>query len=139
MFFDFENVLVFAFILERFTGRASRADSARTVFIGDDLLDRRQDRFHRWFVPISRHVPTPLNAPLIPLIFGKWFYFCLLGLCVNRAGSRSISRRAARIWSGGGPGQASIRKMAGIRMGRVSDIVENDPDFGLTAEEICRY
>lgn len=36
-------------------------------------------------------------------------------------------------------GQASIRKVAGIRMGRVSDIVENEPDFGLTAEEICRY
>jgi muramoyltetrapeptide carboxypeptidase len=36
-------------------------------------------------------------------------------------------------------GQASIRQVAGIRMGRVSDIVENDPDFGLTAEEIARY
>jgi muramoyltetrapeptide carboxypeptidase len=36
-------------------------------------------------------------------------------------------------------GQASIRRVAGIRMGRVSDVVENDPDFGLTAEEICRY
>jgi len=36
-------------------------------------------------------------------------------------------------------GQASIRRVAGIRMGRVSAIVENDPDFGLTADEICRY
>ena len=36
-------------------------------------------------------------------------------------------------------GQASIRKVAGIRLGRVSDIVENDPDFGLTPEEIVRY
>ena len=36
-------------------------------------------------------------------------------------------------------GQASIRRVAGIRLGRVSDIVENDPDFGLTAEEIVRY
>jgi muramoyltetrapeptide carboxypeptidase len=36
-------------------------------------------------------------------------------------------------------GQASIRRVAGIRMGRVSDVVANDPDFGLTAEEICRY
>ena len=36
-------------------------------------------------------------------------------------------------------GQASIRKVAGIRMGRVSNVVENDPDFGLTAEEIARY
>ena len=36
-------------------------------------------------------------------------------------------------------GQASIRKVAGIRMGRVSNIVENDPDFGLTADEVCRY
>ncbi|MDP2763617.1 MAG: hypothetical protein Q8O54_02130, partial [Brevundimonas sp.] len=36
-------------------------------------------------------------------------------------------------------GQASIRKVAGIRMGRVSNITYNEPDFGLTAEEICRY
>ena len=36
-------------------------------------------------------------------------------------------------------GQASIRKVAGIRLGRVSAIVENDPDFGLTPEEIVRY
>lgn len=36
-------------------------------------------------------------------------------------------------------GQASIRRVAGIRLGRVSNIVENDPDFGLTAEEIVRY
>ena len=35
-------------------------------------------------------------------------------------------------------GQASIRKVAGIRMGRVSDITYNEPDFGLTAEEIAR-
>ena len=35
--------------------------------------------------------------------------------------------------------QASIRRVAGLRLGRVSDIVENDPEFGLTAEEIARY
>lgn len=36
-------------------------------------------------------------------------------------------------------GQALIRKCAGIRMGRVSDVTENDPDFGMTAVEIARY
>ncbi len=36
-------------------------------------------------------------------------------------------------------GQTSIRKVAGIRLGRVSDVTENDPDFGLTAEEVVRY
>ncbi len=36
-------------------------------------------------------------------------------------------------------GQTSIRKVAGIRLGRVSDVTPNDPDFGLTAEEIVRY
>ena len=36
-------------------------------------------------------------------------------------------------------GQASIRKVAGIRLGRVSDVAVNDPDFGLTPEEIVRY
>lgn len=36
-------------------------------------------------------------------------------------------------------GQASIRRVAGIRLGRVSDITHNDPDFGLTPEEIVRY
>ena len=36
-------------------------------------------------------------------------------------------------------GQASIRKVAGIRLGRVSNITYNEPDFGLTPEEIVRY
>jgi muramoyltetrapeptide carboxypeptidase len=36
-------------------------------------------------------------------------------------------------------GQPSIRKVAGIKLGRVSAITENDPDFGLTPEEIVRY
>lgn len=35
--------------------------------------------------------------------------------------------------------QASIRRVAGIRLGRVSDITPNDPDFGLMPEEIVRY
>ena len=36
-------------------------------------------------------------------------------------------------------GQASIRRVAGIRLGRVSEVVGNDPEFGMTAEEIVRY
>ncbi|WP_313633841.1 LD-carboxypeptidase [Brevundimonas sp. LF-1] len=36
-------------------------------------------------------------------------------------------------------GQASIRRIAGIRLGRVSDVTANDPEFGLTAEEIVRH
>jgi muramoyltetrapeptide carboxypeptidase len=36
-------------------------------------------------------------------------------------------------------GQASMRRVAGIRLGRVSDVTPNDPDFGLTAEEIVRH
>ncbi|CAN5190547.1 LD-carboxypeptidase [soil metagenome] len=36
-------------------------------------------------------------------------------------------------------GQASIKKIAGIRLGRVSEITPNDPDFGLTPDEIVRY
>lgn len=36
-------------------------------------------------------------------------------------------------------GQASIRRVAGIRLGRVSDVTPNDPDFGQTPEEIARY
>jgi len=35
--------------------------------------------------------------------------------------------------------QASIRRVAGIRLGRVSDVTPNDPDFGQTSEEIVRY
>ena len=35
--------------------------------------------------------------------------------------------------------QASIRRVAGIRLGRVSDVTPNDPDFGQTPEEIVRY
>ena len=36
-------------------------------------------------------------------------------------------------------GQTSIRRVAGIRLGRVSDVTPNDPDFGQTSEEIVRY
>jgi muramoyltetrapeptide carboxypeptidase len=32
-----------------------------------------------------------------------------------------------------------IRQVAGIRLGRCSDIPENDPDFGMTEEEVARY
>jgi len=32
-----------------------------------------------------------------------------------------------------------IRKVAGIRLGRCSDITENDTDFEMTAEEVVRY
>ena len=32
-----------------------------------------------------------------------------------------------------------VRKVAGIRLGRVSDVTPNDPDFGQSAEEIVRY
>lgn len=35
--------------------------------------------------------------------------------------------------------QTSIRRVAGIRLGRVSDVTPNDPDFGQTPEEIVRY
>lgn len=35
--------------------------------------------------------------------------------------------------------QAGMKKVAGIRLGRVSDITPNDPDFGLSPEQIVRY
>lgn len=35
--------------------------------------------------------------------------------------------------------QPQLRLVAGIRLGRVSDIPDNDPDFGATSEEIARY
>lgn len=33
----------------------------------------------------------------------------------------------------------SVRKCAGLRLGRVTDILPNDPDFGATPEEIARH
>ncbi|MFN3726443.1 MAG: LD-carboxypeptidase [Allosphingosinicella sp.] len=36
-------------------------------------------------------------------------------------------------------GQPQLRRIVGLRLGRVSDIPENDPDFGATSEEIARY
>lgn len=35
--------------------------------------------------------------------------------------------------------QPGMKRIAGLRLGRVSDIVENDPEFGQTPEEIVRY
>lgn len=34
-------------------------------------------------------------------------------------------------------GQPGLCKAAGIRMGRVSDVTPNDPDFGMTAQEVA--
>jgi muramoyltetrapeptide carboxypeptidase len=33
----------------------------------------------------------------------------------------------------------NIRRVAGIRLGRCSDIPPNDPDFGMTAQEVARF
>ena len=33
----------------------------------------------------------------------------------------------------------AIRRVAGMRLGRCSDITANDPDFGMTEEEVARY
>ncbi|HEY3812264.1 MAG TPA: LD-carboxypeptidase [Caulobacteraceae bacterium] len=35
--------------------------------------------------------------------------------------------------------QASIRKLAGLRLGRLNDAPENDPDFGMSDEAIARH
>jgi muramoyltetrapeptide carboxypeptidase len=35
--------------------------------------------------------------------------------------------------------QAAMRRLRGIRLGRVSAIPDNDPDFGVTSEDIVRY
>ena len=35
-------------------------------------------------------------------------------------------------------GNPAVRRVAGIRLGRVSDVPENDPDFGETEEEVVR-
>ena len=35
--------------------------------------------------------------------------------------------------------QPQLRRLAGIRLGRVTDIPGNDPDFGATSEDIARY
>jgi muramoyltetrapeptide carboxypeptidase len=35
--------------------------------------------------------------------------------------------------------QASIRRVAGIRFGRCVDVLENDPEFGVDAEEVVRH
>lgn len=36
-------------------------------------------------------------------------------------------------------GNERVRRVAGIRLGRYSDVPENDPDFGATEEEVVRY
>jgi muramoyltetrapeptide carboxypeptidase len=35
--------------------------------------------------------------------------------------------------------QPSIRRVAGIRAGRFTDVTPNEPDFGLTAEQIVQH
>ena len=36
-------------------------------------------------------------------------------------------------------GNARVREVAGIRLGRCSDVPDNDPDFGASEEEVFRY
>jgi muramoyltetrapeptide carboxypeptidase len=35
--------------------------------------------------------------------------------------------------------QAAIRRISGIRFGRCTDVLENDPEFGATAEDLVRH
>jgi muramoyltetrapeptide carboxypeptidase len=36
-------------------------------------------------------------------------------------------------------GNASVRRVAGIRLGRCTEVPDNDPDFGASEEEVFRY
>jgi muramoyltetrapeptide carboxypeptidase len=36
-------------------------------------------------------------------------------------------------------GNAAVRRVAGIRLGRCSEVPDNDPDFGASEEEVFRY
>jgi muramoyltetrapeptide carboxypeptidase len=36
-------------------------------------------------------------------------------------------------------GNPSVRRVAGIRLGRCIDVPENDPDFGESEEEVVRF
>jgi muramoyltetrapeptide carboxypeptidase len=36
-------------------------------------------------------------------------------------------------------GNAAIRRVAGIRFGRCTEVLENDPDFGMDAEDVVRH
>ena len=36
-------------------------------------------------------------------------------------------------------GSENVRRVAGLRLGRVSDVQPNDPDFGEEAEDIARF
>ncbi len=95
----------------------------------------------RWLEPSLATDPRPavafnltvldqlLGTPLEPDLTGH----VLMLEDVSEAAYR-IDRMMFHLTS-----QPSIRRVAGIRAGRFTDVTPNEPDFGLTAEEIVRF
>jgi muramoyltetrapeptide carboxypeptidase len=70
-----------------------------------------------------------LGTPLQPDLDGHVLMLEEVGEALYR-----IDRSLFHITS-----NAAIRRVAGIRLGRCGDITPNEPDFGMTEEEIARY
>ena len=117
----------------------------------DALRDDGEDAVARALAWLSRRDPAALEAGLEPGERHAAFNIAVLDAIVGTplepdlAGHvlllEEVSEYAYRTDRALGhlTAQQGIRAIAGLRLGRVSDVPPNDPDFGEDAEEIARF
>lgn len=91
--------------------------------------------------PSLREDPRPavaFNLTILDQLMGTWLEPDLTGHVVMLEEVSEALYRVDRMMFHL-TAQAGMRNVAGIRLGRVSDITPNDPEFGLTPEQIVRY
>jgi muramoyltetrapeptide carboxypeptidase len=125
------------------------------LFHGPMVVDGRREggaeAIRRALGWLSRRAPESLDASLDPALPSAAFNITVLSQLLGTPLEPDLSghvlmledvaeylyrtdRSLFHITS-----QASIRRVAGIRFGRCTDVLENDWEFGATAEEVVRH
>jgi muramoyltetrapeptide carboxypeptidase len=125
------------------------------VFHGPMVVDARRangaQAIRRALAWLSRRAPESLDASLDPELASAAFNITVLSQLLGTPLEPDLSghvlmledvaeytyrtdRALFHITS-----QASIRRVAGIRFGRCTDVLENDPEFGADAEDVVQH
>ena len=84
------------------------------------------------------HLYAAFNITVLGLLLGTELEPDLDGhvLLIEEVSEQMYRTDRAMFHLSGNPG---IRKISGLRLGRCTDVIENDPDFGQSEEEVVRY
>ncbi|MGH7023228.1 MAG: LD-carboxypeptidase [Caulobacteraceae bacterium] len=97
------------------------------------------------------HDPASLEPSLEPGVKAAAFNLTILGSLIGTPWQPDLTGHVLMLEEVSEPmyridrslfhitSNAGVRRVAGIRLGRCSAIPENDPDFGMTDEEVARY